>query len=723
MAKKDEDEIAQIVSSHLQDAVGDMDDELTARRTDNLARYQGEFYGDEVNGQSKVMDRSALEQVEQAMPSLVRAFLSTENIGIFEANSPDQEEQADQATDYVNHVLMRDSDGFRIVLDWLRSALITGTAFCKLWWEEHDETHDEVYSGLSEGELQQLITDDDVEVLEHTAFGATETELLEANDAMVAALQGEQVEVTHEVKIRRTVRNPRLKWEALPPEEFLVNKRARSLDENDHTWTFAAHRQLVTVQSLIDDGYDEDVIMQANTYNGDYNMLFEQRYDDLTTVSESYNDTDPKQRRVEICEAYLRCDYDGSGEKLHRVTCLGGYSNTVVLDIEPCEELPFASLTAVPRQHRLMGYSLVDLVKDLQRVKTSLWRGMLNGLYHSLYPRLIADEQRVELDDLLSSSPNSVIRVQGSPQTAIQPLATQWSGGQAFPMIQYIDGQLQRRTGITEMAAGLDANVLQSETATAVNEQSMAARARIELIARTMANGGFKRLLMLAYKMLMRHQDHERVVKLRGKKWATVDPRTWTANLQVRVNTALGTGTKAEQVQKLNFIAQKQEQLMAQMGIQNPVAPLPAYYQTLRRLTEAADLEPDVFFADPTMAMQQQAGQPPKPSPEQMKMQAEMQLKEKESQDKMRVQQQEGQMTAELARYKAELDATLQRESASLKAEVQREIAAQKLELDKEIEANRHMFRLRELEMERDLEREKMIVGARDGQGNINVSD
>lgn len=723
MAKKDEEEIAAIIASHLQQAVGDQDDELTARRADNLARYQGEFYGDEINGQSKVMDRSALEQVEQAMPSLVRAFLSTENIGIFEPNSPDQEEQAAQATDYVNHVLMQDSDGFRIVLDWLRSSLITGTAVCKLWWEENVETHDEVYSGLSEGELQQLITDDDVEVLEHTAFGATETELLEANDAMVAALQDQQVEVTHEVKIRHTVRKPRLKWEALPPEEFLVNKMARSLDENDHTFTFAAHRQLRTVQSLIDDGYDEDLVMQANTYNGDYNMLYEQRYDDLTTVTENFNDTDPKQRRVEICEAYLRCDYDNSGDKLHRVTCLGGYSNTVILDIEPCEELPFASLTAVPRQHRLMGYSLVDLVKDLQRVKTSLWRGMLNGLYHSLYPRLIADEQRVELDDLLSSSPNSVIRVQGSPQTAIQPLATQWSGGQAFPMIQYIDGQLQRRTGITEMAAGLDANVLHSETARAVDEQSMAARARIELIARTMANGGFKRLLMLAYKMLMRHQDHERVVKLRGKQWATVDPRTWNAGLMVRVNTALGTGTKSEQVQKLNFIAQKQEQLMAQMGVQNPVAPLPAYYQTLRKLAEAADLEPDVFFADPTMAMQQQAGQPPQPSPEQMKMQAEMQLKEKESQDKMKVQQQEGQMTAELARYKAELDATLQRESASLKAEVQREIAAQKLELDKEIEANRHMFRLRELEMERELEREKMIVGARDGQGNINVSD
>ena len=723
MAHKDKDEVAQIVASHLQQAIGDDMDELTARRSDNLARYQGEFYGDEVEGRSKVMDRSVLEQVEQCMPALARAFLSTENIGIFEPNSPDQEEQAKQATDYVNHVLMRDSDGYRITLDWLRSALITGTSVAKLWWEENEETMDEVYSGLSEAELQQLITDEDVEVLEHSAFGVTETQLLNEQDAMVAALEDQQVEVTHEVKIRHTKRKPRLCWEAVPPEEFLVNKRARSLDEKDHTWTFAAHRQLRTVQSLLDEGYDEDMVMSADTYNGDYNMLFEQRYDDLTTVTDSYSDTDPKQRRVELCEAYIRCDYDGSGEKLHRVTCLGGYSNTTVLEIEPVNFLPFAELTAIRRPHRLMGYSLADLVKDLQRLKTSLVRGMMDGLYHSLYPRLVTDEQRTDLDDLLSESPGSIIRVQGNPQTAVLPLNTQWSGSQAFPMLQYIDGQLQRRTGITEMGAGLDANVLQSETARAVDEQSMAARARIELICRSMAHGGFTRLLMLAYKMLMQHQDHERVVKLRGKTWTAVDPRTWTADLQVRVNTALGTGTKAEQVQKLNFIAQKQEAIMAQMGIANPLAPLPAYYQSLRKLAEAADLEPDMFFADPTMAMQQQAQQPPPPSPEQMKMQAEMQVKQKEAQDKLALQRDQNAQEAELARYKADLEATIQRETAALKADLQREIAAQKLELDKEIEANRHMFRMNELEMERELEREKMIVGSRDGQGNINVSD
>ena len=140
---------------------------------------------------------------------------------------------------------------------------------------------------------------------------------------------------------------------------ILVNKRARSLDEKDHTWTFAAHRQLRTVQSLLDEGYDEDMVMSADTYNGDYNMLFEQRYDDLTTVTDSYSDTDPKQRRVELCEAYIRCDYDGSGEKLHRVTCLGGYSNTTVLEIEPVNFLPFAELTAIRRPHSLMGYCLL----------------------------------------------------------------------------------------------------------------------------------------------------------------------------------------------------------------------------------------------------------------------------------------------------------------------------------------------------------------------------
>lgn len=266
---------------------------------------------------------------------------------------------------------------------------------------------------------------------------------------------------------------------------------------------------------------------------------------------------------------------------------------------------------------------------------------------------------------------------------------------------------------------------MQSETATAVSEATTAARARVELIARNMAEEGWKRLYHLALVFVNRHQDHEEVVRLTGKDWSTVDPRSWTSKMDVRINVGLGVGTKQETVQKLQFISQKQEQLMSQLGIQNPVAGLDKYYNTLVKLAEAAELDPQLYFNDPQQALEAQKGQPQQPSPEMQKMQAEMQMKQADNQARLQQTEVEMQRTAELEKFKAELTAENDIRVAEMKAQAARQIAEQKLELDKEIEANRHIFKMRELEMERDLEAEKMRLGvpSRDGQGNINVSD
>ena len=42
------------------------------------------------------------------------------------------------------------------------------------------------------------------------------------------------------------------------------------------------------------------------------------------------------------------------------------------------------------------------------------------------------------------------------------------SAGQSFPMLEYLDGVQAKRTGVVDMNQGLDANVLQNVSATAV---------------------------------------------------------------------------------------------------------------------------------------------------------------------------------------------------------------------------------------------------------------
>ena len=739
MAEKvDDAQLTSIVANSIRDSLGYEGDDLSSNFRDNLARYEGAAYGDERAGRSSVMSRDVLEAVEMVMPSLVRTFMGTESAAIFEPVGPEDELAAEQATDYVNHVLMKQNPGFRIASSWMKSALITGSSFCKLWWEDTEKVKEESYSGLSEQEYMMLVKDDDVEVLEHTAFGEIEEseERLGEEDAMMAAMQGvENMKATHDVKIRRTQTKGKLCWEAIPPEEFFINKRARSLDENDSTWSFACHRQARTVEELVAEGYDESLVEAAATYNDEvYDEITQQRFSDLQSVSDQYADLDPTQKRVFVYECYLKVDYDGDGRaELRRVTCIGGASNTQILDNQLADELPFAEITAVPRPHRIYGYSLADLTKDLQRLKTALWRSMMDGLYLSLYPHKAVDESRVELDDLLSEDPGSIYRVTGDPRTAIVPLSTQWSGGQAFPMLQWIDSMLQKRTGINDMAGGLDASKVTTETARGVDEMANAARARVELICRQFAETGWTRLMRLAIQMLNRHQNQEQVVRLRGE-WINVDPSSWNVDMDLTINVGLGMGTKQEQLSKLSVVAQKQEQLMQQLGLNNPIAPLTQYYNTLTKMCEAADLNPALFFTDPTQAMQAQAGQPKAPDPKMVEAQQKMELAKMEAQAKLQQSQQEAQMKgetdrmkaqsdAEVARFKAELTAKTQREAAELKAAVDREEATNRLTFEYEKMQRDHEYRMRELQAEKELEREKMAAGSPDGNANINLYD
>lgn len=737
----DEERLAEIISSSIRESAGFDGDELSSTRTDNLARYQGEEYGDERDGRSSVIDRSVLETVEQVMPSLVRTFLSNSEMAVmYEPQRPEDEEVAQQASSYVNHVLMRENEGFITAVDWMKSALITGTSVVKLFWDEQEDIREETYTGLSDQEYVKLVNDDKIEVLEHTVYGKIDANGMSVDEetALGLAAEGiEEIEATHDVKIKYTNTKSRLRWAAVPPEEFLVNKRCRTLNESDNTWTFACHRQARSVEDLIAEGYDEDIIDRAATQHdsNNYDQTFEERFDDLQSVTQNYSETSYGQRRVYVYECYMRCDYDGDGvSELRRVTVLGGSTNTEILENEVCEELPFAELTAIRRPHRLFGYSLAELTKDLQRLRTAIWRAMLDGLYLSLYPHRAIDESRVELDDMLSEDPGSIYRVNGDPNSAIVNLSTQWPGQQAFPMMQYIDQALVRRSGVNDLSGGLDSNALQGETARGVEEAANSARARVELIARTFAETGWTRLMRLSLQMLNRHQDHEKVVRLLGK-WETVDPRTWNVEMDVRINVGLGVGSKSEQVSKLSMIAAKQEQLMSALGPTNPLSPLPKYYQTMRKLTEVADLEPEQFWNDPTQAMQQMMqSQQQQPNPEMIKAEQELNMKREEAQAKLQQSRMEAEMRteadankaqleAEVARFKAELEAGQQRENAILRSEVDKKVAADKLAFEYEKMRLDHDYRMAELQEEKELEAAKMAAGSRDGQGNINVSD
>lgn len=750
------------LASQLRSAIGYDNDELSSERATAWRYYMGEQSTlPSIEGRSKIMSRDVYETVETIMPSLVRVFLGTDQVFRFEPEGEEDEEAAQQATDYISW-LMRRKGNFRQIFDWMKSPLIYKNSVIHVWWDEKEEEVTEEYEGLSLEEFVEIANDDDVTIEEMEEYTADLTPEMDAGedpamadgqmpgmqpDPMAPPMEMPAADLLYNIKIRRVKKTGEIRMEALPPEEFLTNSRAKSIDDA----RMVARRTRISKSELLKRGYDKTDVESLGADDDLYEET-EERFDDLE-YDDDNDATEEAAKLVRIYEVYLQHDYDDDGETEWRRIVMGnGPDAPVIFENDEHEGLlPFCDLTPIILPHRRIGLSMEDGAREVQRWKSTLLRMMMDGLYHSVFPRKIVDMNQIEpefFNDVLNQAPDAIIRAKGP--NAITPVATTWEGQRAFPMLEYVDGQLVRRTGVTPMGPDLNPNALQPETAEKVREDSNQGRERTELITRIYAETGFKQLARLMLHLVTKHQDKERIIRLRGN-WVPMDPRSWNADMDIKVSVGLGTGNRDQQMQRYMVIAQKQEQILQVAGMQNPLVTLKNYYNTLEKMVEAADLpDVDIFFTDPdeNPMPPQQPGQDPKALEAQGKMQMEAQKLQMQQQMDAQKMQAEAAMAekklqadAALAGQKLQAEQQIKAEQARAQIEMQerqfqqqleqaRILEGMKLEADErkaerayELEVQKmtidQQFRERELIMERDLEEQKMAAGSRDGQGDM----
>jgi len=69
--------------------------------------------------------------------------------------------------------------------------------------------------------------------------------------------------VSYNVVVKKKKDSGRVRIENVPPEEFLIAKSARNVEES----VFVAHRRLLPRSDLIAMGYDKDIVDDLPTYN------------------------------------------------------------------------------------------------------------------------------------------------------------------------------------------------------------------------------------------------------------------------------------------------------------------------------------------------------------------------------------------------------------------------------------------------------------------------
>lgn len=651
-----------ILEAEIDNSLGFIETETTDERRKALQYYNREPYGNEVEGRSSIVTGEVAEVVDGALPQLLRVFTQSDEMVRFEPKSAGDEEKAKQATEYVNWVLNHDNQGVILFHNWFKDALLQKNGIVKVYWDEQTDVTKEKYEGLNEEELTMLLADPEVEVVSQ--------DMEEVAPAGIDQMGMPTPPVySYSIKLKRTKKNGKVIVENVPPEEFLISKKARTIADAP----FVAHRKLTTRSELVAMGFDKAKIDELPSYSDlTYSEERVARYDRGEMPDEQAS-LDKAMQDVEVYECYLKVDMDEDGiAELRKIV----FAGSEILDNEEVDFVPFASICPIPMPHKFFGHSLADRATDLQLIKSTVTRQILDNLYLTNNSRMGVVEGQVNLDDMLTVTAGGVVRMKNP--NAIVPLSVPPTASQSFPMLQYLDQVQSKRTGVNDAQQGLDPNILQNTTATAVAAMQSAAAGKVEMIARIFAETGVKDLFEKILQLVCKYQDKARIIRLRGK-YISIDPREWVNGFDLSINVGLGTGNKQEQMAMVAMVLQKQEQILGTQGFNNPLVTLTQYRETLGRFIEAAGYkDSSEFFKEIPPELEQQIANPqPQQAPVDpavqaymAQAQAQMQIDQAKAQQQMALDQQKAESDIQLAMAKAQAEIQLKREKAQADLEL-----------------------------------------------------
>jgi len=608
-----EEELQGVISAEIYDAISFIDDDIGGNRALATGYYYGAPFGDEEDGRSQVVSMDVRDTVQGILPSLMRIFFGPERVVEFMPQGAEDIQNAEQATDYVDFIFKRDNPGFKILHSAFKDALVRKCGIVKYWWDESVEVSAESFSMLDEQSMMMLIENPDVEISAVREYPVPGMEPMNQAQAIMTPPP-----MMYDVEIKRRIKTGKVRIEALPPEEFLIDRRAKSIDEA----TFVGHRTMKTVSDLVAMGYDYDEMVEASGNGNDFDNNQEYQARNPFAVLSTSNNGDPSSKSVLYIEGYLKVDFDGDGIAEMRRICTIGTSNKVIRN-EIVSERQFADFCPDPEPHTFFGMCPADVVMDIQRIKSNVQRGILDSLAQSIHPRTAIVEGQANMEDVLNTEVGAVIRMRAPGM--VQPFTTPFVGQAAFPMLDYLDDIKQTRTGISKAAAGLDADALQSTTKAAVSATVNAAHQHIEMIARIFAETGLRKLFTGILKLVVENQDRARMIRLRNT-FVPIDPRSWDSNMDVIVNVGVGDGTIEDRINILNQVAMRQEMLIKETGPNNPVVSIQQYTNTLNKMLQLAGIKDSQnYFNQLPADFQLPEPPPPKPTPEEMLAQVQAQ--------------------------------------------------------------------------------------------------
>lgn len=597
--KMTDQELLNLVDGEFEQAMGSPSGSVAEQRAELWQYYMSEPFGDEVEGLSSVVTSDVADVVHGIMPSLLRIFTTADNLVEFEPVGKEDVKGAEQETDSVHYVFFKKNPAFMILHDWCFDTLTQLVGYAKCWWDESERITTESYEGLTETELAELMADEELEAVERAEREERLPEPFVGPDGRTVT------SVTlHDVQFRRVTKRGQVRVAVVPGDELRVSADCRSLDLSEAR--MVGHERKVTRSELLAMGFDKKLV-ESLAAEGNVKRTPEDQAKRTTTDEQQEAAHDRSQDEILLREAYYRVDYDGDGRsELRQVFTAGG----TLLGNEAADRQPIHALCAMPMPHKHFGRSPAELVKDIQKISSTLVRQILDNLYHTNNPGHAVWEQGIgenTLDDLLTTGVGTIKRFARPVSESWQPIDVPYTAGHTYQMLGYWEKAKRDRTGISSDGEGLNPEALkhiqQSVLAGAVDLSKM----KIEAIARIFAETGIKSLFLHIHELLQKHQQKEQVIRLRGE-WVPVSPTSWRTRYDMTVSVGLGLGTREQNLLHLEAIWQRQKTIVDAGGLGSLITPMNIYNNCAEVVKNAGFKTPEMFFT-PVEEIPQRGGE------------------------------------------------------------------------------------------------------------------
>lgn len=666
--------------------------ELTAARERALEYARGEMRDvPSLPNRSKAVDTTVADAIETVLPDVMEVFVGGEDVATFVPAGQDDEERAQEETDFVQHVIFTENEGFLTLYTAIKDALLTRTGIIHWWWEENE--HEDTITGLNSDQAS-------IKLLEQPG-----SELEDGEDGTLS--------------LKTTKLHGKVCIKAFPSEDFTVAPDTVSLKDA----TYCAVRDRPRVQELIARGIDAAKARDLPGYVH-RNDAIEERRDHAGETQSTTDGASDDLRTVEVRAHYLRlAPEDGGQLEVWRI--ITDSEERVLLDKDKVGHIPFAAGTPYIVPHRFYGESVADKLIEVQKIKTALLRMLLDSGYYALNQRNYVDMTQANeftIQDLLRMEPGVPVRGQGP--NGVTPLSTGALNFDVFSAMEFVSTMAESRSGIVRNAQGLNPDTLH-DTAKGAMALIAVAQKRVRMIARILAETLVKDLFVGVHCMLREGytDDHETASAKLGSQWKQIKPQAWRERCAMTVHVGVGSAGREHELMIGTQRLELMERLMQAPGAMGTLIDAKNIHQGLTAWERAAGSKtPDLYWSDPKDA----PPQPPQPDPEMEKVKGMLALDRQKAEADVSLTREKAQVDAETTAQKHQMDAEAaerqaQRDHELKVADIAANMELKRYQVDQELQLKREQLTA-ELELKRELGYAQAQVAHETGMAKVNAS-